>query len=138
MDRSSRQRRRIEPVTYDRTNRGARSFQDVLGFTWRHWRRHTLLTAATSAALIGATVADVLMPIFAGRLVDAMGVIAADRDTSRRAALAALAALGAIAAFGLVMIVLRHLARLLARSDGIGLLRFARDDGELAMTGNLQ
>ena len=94
-----------------------------------------MLTAATSAALIGATVADVLMPIFAGRLVDAVGVIAADRDTSRRAALAAL---GAIAAFGLVMIVLRHLARLLARSDGIGLLRFARDDGELAMTGNLQ
>lgn len=84
-----------------------RPFQDVLGFTWRHWRRHPGLTAATAAALIGATVADVLMPTFAGRLVDAVGAITADRDAARRAALAAL---GAILALGLVMLVLRHLA----------------------------
>jgi ATP-binding cassette subfamily B protein len=68
-------------------------------------------------------VADVLMPIFAGHLVDAVGAtgrdamgaigrytvgaIATDRDVAWHAAMAAL---GAIMALGLVMIVLRHLA----------------------------
>jgi ATP-binding cassette, subfamily B, bacterial len=110
-------------VTPDRTNRGIRSFKAVLGFTWRHWRRHSWLTTATAAALIDATVADVLMPIFAGHLVDAVGAtgrdamgaigrytvgaIAIDRDVAWHAAMAAL---GAIMALGLVMIVLRYLA----------------------------
>jgi ATP-binding cassette subfamily B protein len=85
----------------------------VLGFTWRHWRRHSWLTTATAAALIGATVADVLMPIFAGHLVDAVGatgpdaVSATDRDVAWHAAMAAL---GAIMALGGVMIALRHLS----------------------------
>ena len=85
----------------------------MLGFTWRHWRRHSWLTTATAAALIGATVADVLMPIFAGRLVDAVGATGRDAvgATGRDVAWhAAMAALGAIMALGLVMIVLRHLA----------------------------
>ncbi len=84
-----------------------RAFREVLGFTWRHWRRHTGLTAATAAALIGATVADVAMPTFAGRLVDAVGTLAIDRAAARHAALMAL---GGIMLLGLVMIVLRHLA----------------------------
>jgi ATP-binding cassette, subfamily B, bacterial len=84
-----------------------RAFREVLGFTWRHWRRHTGLTAATATALIGATVADVLMPTFAGRLVDAVGALATDRNAARHAALMALAG---IMVLGLVMIVLRHLA----------------------------
>ncbi len=100
-------------MTLDRTNRGIRSFKEVLGFTWRHWRRHSWLTTATAAALIGATVADVLMPIFAGHLVDAVGATGRDAvgATGRDVAWhAAMAALGAIMALGLVMIVLRHLA----------------------------
>ena len=94
-------------MTSDKPNHGLRSFRDVLGFTWRHWRRHTGLTAATVAALIGATVADVLMPTFAGRLVDAVGMMVVDRDAARHTALTTL---GAIMVLGLVMIVLRHLA----------------------------
>jgi ATP-binding cassette subfamily B protein len=89
------------------THKGTQPFRDVLGFTWRHWRRQPWLVAGTAFAMIGATVADMLMPIYAGRLVDAVGLIGADRDASRQAALAALAA---IMALGLVMIVMRHLS----------------------------
>jgi ATP-binding cassette subfamily B protein len=55
--------------------------------------------------MVGATIADMLMPIYAGRLVDAVGLL--DRGASRQAALAALAA---IMALGAAMIVLRHLS----------------------------
>jgi ATP-binding cassette, subfamily B, bacterial len=90
-----------------RSQKDARPFRDVLGFTWRHWRRHPWLVAGTAGAMIGTTVADMLMPIYAGRLVDAVGLLEADRDAARHAALAALAA---IMALGLAMIVMRHLS----------------------------
>jgi ATP-binding cassette, subfamily B, bacterial len=93
-------------MSANRTHNGARTFQDVLGFTWRHWQRQPWLVAGIAAAMMAATVSDVLMPIFAGRLVDAVGLIDADRDAARRAALAALAA---ILALGVVMIVMRFL-----------------------------
>jgi ATP-binding cassette, subfamily B, bacterial len=89
-----------------RTHTGARTFRDVLGFTWRHWQRQPWLVAGIAAAMMAATVSDVLMPVFAGRLVDAVGLIDADRDAARREALAALAA---ILALGVVMIVMRFL-----------------------------
>jgi ATP-binding cassette, subfamily B, bacterial len=88
------------------THKGARTFHDVLGFTWRHWRRQPWLIASIAAAIIGATIADVLMPIYAGRLVDAVGLLEADREAARSTALAALAA---IVALGVVMIVMRYL-----------------------------
>ena len=84
---------------------GTRAFREVLLFTWCHWRRHPWLIVGTAGAMVGATIADMLMPIYAGRLVDAVGLL--DRDASRQAALAALAA---IMALGAVMIVLRHLS----------------------------
>src|SRR5215813_8882782 len=89
-----------------RTHKGTRTFRDVLGFTWRHWRRQPWLVAGIAVAIMGATIADVLMPVFAGRLVDAVGLIDADREAARQAALAALAA---IVALGVVMIVMRFL-----------------------------
>jgi ATP-binding cassette, subfamily B, bacterial len=101
-------------VSFNRTHKGARSFRDVLTFTWRHWQRQPWLIAGIAAAMIGATVADILMPVFAGDLVDAVGLLDADREAARRAALAALAA---ILALGLVMIAMRHLAFL-------GIIRF--------------
>ena len=93
-------------MSANRTHTGARTFRDVLGFTWRHWQRQPWLVAGIAAAMMAATVSDVLMPVFAGRLVDAVGLIDADRDAARRAALAALAA---ILALGVVMIVMRFL-----------------------------
>jgi ATP-binding cassette, subfamily B, bacterial len=94
-------------MSIHRIDKGAWPFRDVLGFTWRHWRRHPWLTAGTATAMIGATVADILMPVFAGRLVDAIGLLEVSREAAWRAALAALAA---ILVLGVAMIVLRHLA----------------------------
>jgi ATP-binding cassette subfamily B protein len=87
--------------------RSASPFRDVLLFTWRHWQRQPLLIAGTAGAMVAATVADMLMPVFAGRVVDAVGL--ADRDAARQAALAAL---GAMLALGAAMIVMRHLSML--------------------------
>jgi ATP-binding cassette, subfamily B, bacterial len=94
-------------MSIHRIDRGAWPFRDVLGFTWRHWRRHPWLTAGTAGAMIGATVADILMPVFAGSLVDAIALLEVSREAAWRAALAALAA---ILVLGVAMIVLRHLA----------------------------
>jgi ATP-binding cassette, subfamily B, bacterial len=88
-------------------NRAHKGFHDVLGFTRRHWQRQPWLIASIAVAMIGATVADILMPVFAGHPVDAAGLVDADRQAARRTALAALAA---ILALGLAMIVMRHLA----------------------------
>jgi len=89
-----------------RTHNGTRTFHDVLGFTWRHWQRQPWLIAGIAVAMIGAVITDVLMPVFAGRLVDAVGLLDADREAARQTALAALAA---ILALGVAMIVLRYL-----------------------------
>src|SRR2546428_13349573 len=93
-------------MSSNRTHTGALTFRDVLGFTCLHWRRHPWLVAGIALAVLGATITDVLMPVFAGRLVDAVALIDADREAARQAALAALAA---ILALGVVMIVMRFL-----------------------------
>jgi ATP-binding cassette subfamily B protein len=85
----------------------ARPFRDVLLFTLSHWRREPWLFAATAGTMIAATIADMLTPLYAGRLVDAVGL--ADREAARQAALAALAAMLAL---GAVLIVMRHLSML--------------------------
>ncbi|MBO0750564.1 MAG: ABC transporter ATP-binding protein [Bradyrhizobiaceae bacterium] len=94
-------------MSVPRPQSGTRLFRDVLLFTWRHWRRHPWLTVGTAGAMIAATVADMVMPVYAGRLVDAVGLLEVDRDAARQAALAALAA---IMALGAAMIVMRHLS----------------------------
>jgi ATP-binding cassette subfamily B protein len=94
-------------MSVHRIDKSGRPFRDVLLFTLRHWRRQPWVVAGTAGAMIAATVADMLMPVFAGRLVDAVGLLAADRETSRQAALAAMAALLAL---GFAMTAMRHLA----------------------------
>jgi ATP-binding cassette subfamily B protein len=44
----------------------------VLPFVFRHWLHQPVLAMATAGGLLGATVADLFMPVFSGRLVDAM------------------------------------------------------------------
>jgi ATP-binding cassette subfamily B protein len=86
----------------------AGAFANVLGFLLRHWWRQRLIVAGITAAMVGAALADITMPIFAGRLIDAVShgaPEAAGRD-------AALWALGGMAALGAVLIVLRHLGYL--------------------------
>ena len=75
----------------------------VMPFVFRHWLNQPWLTLAIAFGLLGATVADLFMPIFSGHLVDAL-TLGADNPAARHAALAAF---GAIVALGLTSIVLR-------------------------------
>jgi ATP-binding cassette, subfamily B, bacterial len=88
-------------VTADR-NRRAEPFRVVLAFLWSQWRRYPQLLAVILVGMMSATIADVLVPLFAGELVDAL----ADADaTGRDAAFSsALRALAILALLGLVVL----------------------------------
>src|SRR3954469_1545311 len=75
----------------------------VLPFLFRHWRDQPAGAAVVTARLLGATAADLFMPVFSGNLVDAMTSGASD-PAARRAAFIAFAA---IVALGLMSVILR-------------------------------
>ncbi len=81
--------------------------RDVLRFTFRHWRAEPRYVALVAATMMASTIADVFMPVFAGRLVDALAVGGSDREGALHAALMAFAFMTGL---GVVMIVMRHLA----------------------------
>ncbi len=90
-----------------RKTRRAEAFRTVLGFTFGHWRRQKPLIAAILTAVVVSTFADVLLPVYAGRLVDAVALDAGDRSAARDTALFAFAV---ILLLGAGMVILRHLA----------------------------
>ena len=75
----------------------------VMPFVFRHWLKQPVLTLTVAFGLLGATVADLFMPIYSGHLVDALTRGADDADARQ----AALVAFGAIVALGLLSIMLR-------------------------------
>jgi ATP-binding cassette, subfamily B, bacterial len=75
----------------------------VIPFVFRHWLEQPAGVALVSGSLLGATVADLFMPVFSGRLVDAMTAGAAD-PAARRAAMIAFAA---IVMLGVTSVILR-------------------------------
>ena len=75
----------------------------VMPFVFRHWLKQPRMTLAISLALLGATVADLFMPVFSGRLVDALTLGPANMDARHTA----LTSFGGIVALGLMSIVLR-------------------------------
>ena len=75
----------------------------VIPFVFRHWLRQPAMAVTVAGGLLGATVADLFMPLFSGRLVDALTIGAADPSARQ----AALTAFGAIVALGLISMVLR-------------------------------
>lgn len=77
----------------------------VLAFTIGNWRQEWRLVCLILCTITLATLADIAMPVFAGRLVDA--VASADREAGLSSALNALAAM---AGLGLAYVGLRHLA----------------------------
>src|ERR1700704_3835712 len=44
----------------------------AIPFVFRHWLNQPARAAAVAGGLLGATVADLFMPLFSGRLVDAL------------------------------------------------------------------
>lgn len=89
-----------------RSSKSASSpFLRVLRFLFSHWGRQRGAVALIAAAILLATLADLVIPIYAGRLVDAFA------GGDREAALAgALQALGAIAALAVAIVLFRHVA----------------------------
>jgi ATP-binding cassette subfamily B protein len=77
----------------------------VLPFVFRHWLKQPARAATVAGGLLGATVADLFMPLFSGQLVDAMTLGPSDpaaRD-------AAFTAFGAIVVLGLASMILRFI-----------------------------
>jgi ATP-binding cassette, subfamily B, bacterial len=106
--------------------------RDVLAFLFSHWRREIWSVVGVALAMMIATIADLCMPIFAGRMVDA---IALQTAVHRQALHAALYALGTMLALGGIIVLGRHLGlvgisrltlRLMARFAGDAFWRVQR------------
>ncbi|MEN4922285.1 ABC transporter ATP-binding protein [Achromobacter spanius] len=65
------------------------AFKDVLGFTFRYWGRQPLRIVVIVALALLSAVADVLTPMYAGRLVDAVASGAAGDQVAWNAAITA-------------------------------------------------
>ncbi len=83
------------------------AFRSVLGFTFMHWQRQPVRVVVISAAVLISTIADVLTPLYSGRLIDAVASGAASNEVTWNAALTAFLTLLATAAGSLVS---RHIA----------------------------
>ncbi|CAE6783429.1 ABC transporter ATP-binding protein [Paraburkholderia aspalathi] len=72
------------------------AFKDVLGFTFRHWAKQPWRIFVTAALVLLSALADVLTPMFAGRLVDAIASGSAGDAVAWHAAITAFCVLGAL------------------------------------------
>ena len=78
----------------------ASALRAVAAFAFRHWSRQPSLALGIAGAMSLATLTEVFVPYFAGRMIDALSLGAAGRE-------AALDAFIAMSALGLAMVVLR-------------------------------
>ncbi|MCV3241393.1 ABC transporter ATP-binding protein [Mesorhizobium sp. ZC-5] len=83
------------------------AFRSVFKFTGAHWRRQPGRVAIIMVAVLVSTLADVLTPLYSGRLVDA---VADGGATDVIAWNAAVAAFSMLIALALGAIVMRHIA----------------------------
>jgi ATP-binding cassette subfamily B protein len=116
-----------------RVSRGSQNvMRDVLAFLFRHWRREAWLVTGVACSMVVATIADLFMPVFAGRMVDA---VAMHGGTHRQALHAAISALATMLLLGGILVAGRHLSlmgisrltiRLMARLAGDAFYRVQR------------
>ncbi len=85
----------------------ASAFRSVLGFTFAHWRRQPWRLSLIMGTFLLSTLADVMTPLYSGRLVDAVASSASADEVAWNAAMAAFSVLVALALTG---VVLRNLA----------------------------
>lgn len=95
--------RRMDDVMTAESRKRPTAIRVVLPFVFHHWLRQPIGAATVAAGLIGAIVSDLFMPMFSGRLVDAVAAGASD-PVARRTAMIAFAA---IVALGLSSMLLR-------------------------------
>ncbi|WP_176046062.1 ABC transporter ATP-binding protein [Burkholderia sp. BCC1644] len=92
-------------MTRKTSHLGGHAFQAVFGFTLRYWRKQPARIATVAGFALLAALADVLTPLFAGRLVDALSTGLTDRAAAWHSALVAF---GTLAALGIGATVLRQ------------------------------
>jgi ATP-binding cassette subfamily B protein len=91
-------------MTVSTPSRGSTSaLRLVLRFALRHWARRTPLALTLCASMSLATATEIFVPVYAGRLIDALSSGEAGRAE-------ALEAFAAIVALGAAMVALRHVA----------------------------
>lgn len=81
----------------------ASAFRSVLGFTFDHWRRQPWRLSLIMGVFLLATLADVLTPLYSGRLVDAVANSAGADEVAWHAAMTAFSILVALALAGVVL-----------------------------------
>ncbi|TIQ79037.1 MAG: ABC transporter ATP-binding protein, partial [Mesorhizobium sp.] len=81
--------------------------REVLAFTVRHWSRQPVRLAIIMAAVLASTLVDVLLPVYSGRLIDAVSRAANAAAPARDSAVAAFSVPIALA---LAAIAMRHIA----------------------------
>ena len=81
----------------------ASAFRSVLGFTFGHWRRQPWRLSLITGAFLLSTLADVLTPLYSGRLVDAVASSAGADEVAWHAAMTAFCVLIALALVGVVL-----------------------------------
>ncbi|MBW8908476.1 MAG: ABC transporter ATP-binding protein, partial [Mesorhizobium sp.] len=81
----------------------ASAFRSVLGFTLSHWRRQPWRLSFIMGAFLLSTLADVLTPLYSGRLVDAVASSAGADAVAWNAAMTAFFTLMALALGGVVL-----------------------------------
>ncbi|MBA4100485.1 MAG: multidrug ABC transporter ATP-binding protein [Rhodospirillum sp.] len=95
----------------DRFRDRAAPFRDVLAFSFKHWARQKPMVAFIAVGVLLMTLADVLLPVYVGRLIDALAPAVQSGTLDRSAALQeAIHALAAMVGLGALMLVTRHLA----------------------------
>jgi len=101
------------------------AMRDVLAFLFRHWRSEATVVSATALSMTVATAADLLMPLYSGRLVDA---VASHTISRAQAVNAAVHAIVMMAVLGTILMAGRYLALLSIIRLTLRLMsRFARD-----------
>lgn len=92
-------------MLFDRFSHQVLPFRQVLAFTVTQWRRTPSLLVFIFITVVAWTLSDVLMPFFAGRLIDAVASPGVDRIVALHSALWSL---GAMAGLGLALVAGRY------------------------------
>ena len=83
------------------------SMRPVFAFLFRHWRREAAMVSAVALSMAVATVADLFLPVYSGRLVDAIVPHGGGREQALHTAVEAIAIM---AGLGLVLMAARYAA----------------------------
>ncbi|WP_118182805.1 ABC transporter ATP-binding protein [Paraburkholderia phosphatilytica] len=87
---------------------GAQAFKNVLGFTVQHWRKQPMRIVAIATLALLSAFADILTPLFSGRLVDALAAGSHGGAARAQAWHDAVTAFGVLIALGLGATLLRQ------------------------------